>query len=131
MRQFIVEATPTLMRRVPHMAYLKKDAASTFEPHPLFEKVAIAKLAGNEQQAPMDISLIDIEADAEIPVHTHDKSYDSIYVLSGQAEIYANGKWEKARAGDYFLVPPAEEHGVRNTGQDKLRLFIVHSPPLF
>ncbi len=113
------------------MAYFRKNAASTFEPHPLFEKVAITKLAGNEQQAPMGISLLDIEAGADIPVHIHDKNYDSIYVLSGQAEIYANGKWEKARAGDFFLVPPEEEHGVRNTGQDKLGLFIVHSPPLF
>jgi len=113
------------------MAYLKKDAASTFESHPLFDKVSIAKLAGNEQQAPMGISLLDIEAGADIPVHTHDKSYDSIYILSGQAEIYANGKWEHATTGDFFLVPPAEKHGVRNTGHDKLRLFIVHSPPLF
>ena len=110
--------------------FLGKDSY-TFEDHPLFEKVRIAKLAGNAQNSPVGVSMLEFESGAQVPVHVHDDSIDSIYVMSGSAEIFADGKWRPVNAGDYCLVPAGEEHGVKNTGQEPLRLFIVHSPPLF
>ena len=102
-----------------------------FKAHPVFERVKIAKLAGKSQNAPIGTCILELEPGTEIPVHTHEESVDSIYVLWGQAEIFTDGKWTEAGPGDYCLVYPSEEHGVRNTGTGSLRLFIVHSPPLF
>ena len=113
------------------MAHFLSSDAYSFEEHPLFQHVTIAKLAGKEQQAPVGISMLELEPGAEIPVHTHDENIDSIYVMSGQAEIYADGKWREVSEGDYCFVPAGQEHGVKNPGDQKLRLFIVHSPPLF
>ena len=113
------------------MAFFLSRDEYRFEDHPLFQKVKLAKLAGKTQHAPVGISMLELEPAAEIPVHTHEKSIDSIYIMSGEAEIYADGRWRSAAAGDYCFIPVGEEHGVRNRGDRQLSLFIVHSPPLF
>ncbi len=113
------------------VAHFLKENSYQFINHPLFQNVRIAKLAGRDQHSPVGVCLLEIEEGAEIPVHTHEESVDSIYVIAGNGEIFAEGKWQKASAGDYCLVPAGEEHGVRNRTDRKLRLFVVHTPPLF
>ncbi len=113
------------------MAHFLKSDAYSFEPHPMFDGVKIAKLAGKEQNSPAGISMLRIEPGVEIPVHTHDESMDSIFVMSGEGEIFADGNWNSVTEGDYCLAPAGEEHGVKNTGSEVLQLFICHAPPLF
>ncbi len=113
------------------MAIFIKQDAVTFEPHPKFNGVSIAKLAGKDQGATLGVSLLVLDPGVEIPIHTHDESVDSIYCLEGEGEIYQSGSWQPLGAGDYCLVPAGEEHGVRSSQNGKLKLFIVHSPPLF
>ncbi len=113
------------------MAHFLQSDAYRFEEHPKFQRVRLAKLAGKDQQSPAGISMLELEPGAEVPVHTHENSIDSIYVMSGNAEIYHDGQWHHASEGDYCFVPAGEEHGVKNQGKRILRLFIVHSPALF
>lgn len=113
------------------MAYFLKNNSYTFKDHPMFHGVSIAKLAGKDQKSPAGVSMLQIEPETEIPVHVHEDSIDSIYVMAGSAEIFTSGRWVPASPGDYCLVPAGEEHGVRNNGNEILQLFIVHSPPLF
>ena len=113
------------------MAIFVQNNAVVFKPHPKFNGVSIAKLAGKDQGASLGVSILLLEPGIEIPVHTHDESVDSIYCLEGQGEIFVSGLWQPLGPGDYCLVPAKEEHGVRNGKDGKLKLFIVHSPPLF
>lgn len=113
------------------MAYFFRKEEITFKPHPKFEGVKIALLVDSQKSPQASVSLLEIEPGVEIPIHTHETQIDSIYVLEGEGEAFVNGKWEGISAGDYIFVPAGEEHGVKNTGQGRLKLFIVHSPPLF
>lgn len=113
------------------MAYFYRKEEIRFGPHPKFQGVGLALLIDQNKDPRLSVSMLSIEPGVEIPIHTHETQADSIYVLSGRGEAYVNGAWQKIGPGDYLLVPPQEEHGVRNTGQEPLILFIVHSPPLF
>ncbi len=113
------------------MAYFFKQEEITFGPHPKFKGVGFALLIDHKRDPRLSVSMLAIEPGVEIPIHTHETQADSIYVLSGEGEAYCNGEWRKIGSGDYLLIPPGEEHGVRNTGEEPLKLFIVHSPPLF
>ncbi len=113
------------------MAIFYERDGITFSDHPLFKGVKIAKLAGSNDGSPIGSSILRIERGIEIPVHTHEKSIDSIYCLNGSGEVFIDGSWRPLSEGDYCFVPPAEEHGVRNISEQQLELFIVHCPPLF
>ena len=113
------------------MAIFKREAEINFEDHPKFKGVKIALLVSSQDTDRVSISMLKISPGVEIPIHTHDPQIDSIYVLEGEGEAYVNGSWQKIAPGDYLFIPPQEEHGVRNSGEKALKLFIVHSPPLF
>ncbi|NPA49102.1 MAG: cupin domain-containing protein [Thermodesulfobacteria bacterium] len=113
------------------MAFFYRREEIKFSDHPKFEGVKWALLVDSKKSSQASVSMLHIEPGVEIPIHTHETQIDSIYVLEGEGEAYVNGRWEKIKAGDYIFVPAKEEHGVKNTGEKALRLFIVHSPPLF
>ncbi len=113
------------------MAIFLRQDEIRFHDHPKFKGVKIAKLAGKAQGADIGVSILVISPGIEIPVHTHDESLDSIYCIEGRGEVYRNGQWAPFGQGDYCLVPAKEEHGVRCGSRQPMRLFIVHSPPLF
>ena len=113
------------------MAIFFKSDEILFEPHPKFDGVKIAKLAGKKQDSVIGVSILSIRSGVEIPVHIHDNNIDSIYCLEGSGEIYRDGHWQPFSKGDYCFVPPKEEHGVKSAAGQELKLFIVHSPPLF
>ena len=102
-----------------------------FQDHPTFEGVKMAQLAGKNDGSPVGISILKIESGVEIPIHIHKESIDSIYCLKGCGEIFDGSGWKGLNQGDYCFVPSGERHGVKNTGNDILKLFICHSPPLF
>ncbi len=102
-----------------------------FQDHPMFQGVKIAKLAGKQDGSPIGVSLLRIGQGVEIPVHTHESSVDSVYCTRGSGEMFHDGSWSRIEKGGYCLVPAGEEHGVRNTGDQSMELFIVHCPPLF
>ncbi len=113
------------------MAILKRADSIKLRPHPRFDGVQMAKLAGKADGIRLGVSLLVISPGVQIPIHTHAESVDSIYCLSGSCEIYLSGRWRSFGKGDYCLVSPMEEHGVRCGQEGETRLFVVHSPPLF
>lgn len=109
---------------------LKKDDI-VFTEHPKYPGVRIAKLVTLKEACPIGVSILEIESDETIPVHTHDPNVDSIYIMAGQGEAFVNGVWQPIEQGDYIFVPALDRHGIKNTGEGLLKLFVVHSPPLF
>jgi quercetin dioxygenase-like cupin family protein len=111
------------------MFYPAKD--KKFIDHPRFAGVRIAIFVKQDNSGAVSVSQLEIDPGVEVPIHTHDTRLDSIYCISGEAEVYINGEWSRIVAEDYIFVPAGDEHGVRNIGDQPLRLFIHHSPPLF
>ncbi|MEW6326728.1 MAG: cupin domain-containing protein [Thermodesulfobacteriota bacterium] len=105
-------------------------AEISFVDHPKYARVKIAALVTSKDTGSISVCLLEIAPKTEIPVHTHDPQVDSIFVMAGQGEAYVNGSWQKIATGDYIFVPALDEHGVRNTGDAYLKLFVHHSPPL-
>jgi quercetin dioxygenase-like cupin family protein len=104
-------------------------AAIEFVDHPKYAGVRISILVSKKDTEAVSVCLLEIGPKTEIPIHTHDPQVDSIYVLTGKGEAYINGSWQPIATGDYIFVPTTEEHGVKNTGNAPLRLFVHHSPP--
>ncbi|MEZ0328995.1 MAG: cupin domain-containing protein [Dissulfuribacterales bacterium] len=113
------------------MTVFYKSEGITFEQHPRFAGVKIAKLVTKDQGQAVGVSMLEIGAGVEIPIHTHDRELDSIFVLSGQGQAFIDGAWKDIGEGDYILVPATVEHGVKNKSERVLKLFIVHSPAIF
>ncbi len=51
-----------------------------------------------------------------IPPHIHQHEDEVIYVLSGQFDIFLDGKISKASAGDWLSFMRGTAHGFTNTG---------------
>ncbi|NOZ59181.1 MAG: cupin domain-containing protein [Euryarchaeota archaeon] len=61
--------------------------------------------------------------------HLHRKSEEVYYILSGEGEVYLNGKGARVEAGDAVLIPPGTRHYVVNTGEEELVILCACSPP--
>jgi quercetin dioxygenase-like cupin family protein len=101
-----------------------------FAPHPKLANVRMATCITGKDTETVSVCMIDIAQEEGAPIHRHDLHVDSILVISGKGEAYVNGRWEPVEAGDYIFVPPGEEHGIRNTGHETLKIFVHHSPPM-
>lgn len=101
------------------------------KPHPKFEGVRIGFVVTKEHYPELSITVLEIEPQVQIPIHTHEREVDSIFVLSGEGEVYLEGKWLKIQAGDVVVVAPKKEHGVKNTGKVPMKCYIVHAPALW
>jgi len=61
--------------------------------------------------------IFEVAPGGHTPKHAHAWEHE-IFVHSGKAEVYGNGKWNPIEAGTVVFVPPNEEHQMRNTGQE-------------
>ena len=52
-------------------------------------------------------------AGAGFPLHQHQKSHESFYILDGQVELHLAGKCYLLNRGDYANIPPHTVHGFR------------------
>src|SRR3954453_20433285 len=60
--------------------------------------------------------------------HYHHTFSESVYVLTGGLAIYANGRWQPYRPGDFALVHEAGVHGFRNDGDEETSFLILFAP---
>jgi quercetin dioxygenase-like cupin family protein len=101
-----------------------------FKTHPRLANARMATYITGKDTETVSVCMIDIAPKERAPIHRHDAQDDSILVISGKREAYVNGRWEPIEAGDYIFVPSKDEHGIRNTGKEYLKIFVHHSPPL-
>ena len=102
----------------------------TFTPHPRSPNVRMATYITGKDTEAVSVCVLDIPPNEGFPIHRHDQQVDSILVISGKGEAYVNGRWEPVEGGDYIFVPKDDEHGLKNTGDGSLKIFVHHSPPL-
>jgi quercetin dioxygenase-like cupin family protein len=60
--------------------------------------------------------------------HSHDDHIDSFYVLDGEVDFFADGKWLRLPAGSYFAAPLGFTHAFANKSDQRARLLNIHAP---
>lgn len=60
--------------------------------------------------------------------HYHQTFSESFYVLAGELTLYADGRWQPYRAGDFALVHEGGVHGFRNDGEEPASFLILFAP---
>ena len=60
--------------------------------------------------------------------HYHQTFSESFYVLTGQLTVYANGRWQPYRPGDFALVHERGVHGFRNDTDEPTSFLILFAP---
>src|SRR3982751_2138108 len=60
--------------------------------------------------------------------HYHRTFSESFYVLTGELTIFADGRWQPYRPGDFALVHEAGVHGFRNDGDEETSFLILFAP---
>jgi len=74
----------------------------------------------------MLISVVDLAADAVVPLHSHLHEQAGT-VVSGQLELTVAGETRQLEPGATYIIPGGVEHGAR-TGDRPARVMDVFSP---
>ena len=70
------------------------------------------------------INYVELEPGASIGMHRHGENEEVYVVLSGNGIMIVNGEHQTVKTGDIILNKPGWEHGIENTGQQFLNLFV-------
>ena len=101
------------------------------KPHPKFEGVKIGYILTKEKHSELSITVLEILSGVEIPLHTHEKEVDTIFILEGSAEVFLNETWRRVKEGGVIIISPKEVHGIKAIGEKPLKCYIVHAPALW
>jgi quercetin dioxygenase-like cupin family protein len=66
--------------------------------------------------------LFELDPGAELPVHT-DSAEELLIIVQGTGEARVGDETGRVEKGQVALVPPMAPHGLRNIGEDMLRVF--------
>lgn len=101
------------------------------KPHPKFEGVKIGFITTKEKTPELSITLLEIEKEVAIPIHTHEKEVDTIFILEGEGILFLDDNEYKVKKGDVIVIQAGKKHGIKNTGDVPLKCYIVHAPALW
>ena len=62
--------------------------------------------------------------------HLHKTHDETVYVIKGKGQIFANGQWIDTRPGVFHFNPKGKVHGSRNTGEEPVVSIAVFTPAL-
>lgn len=97
--------------------------------HPIHEGKGQGKDARVFDDADFDtplkfINYAELEPGASIGVHRHGGNEEVYLVLSGSGIMTVNGESRAVKPGDVILNKPGWEHGLENTAQEPLAVFV-------
>lgn len=72
------------------------------------------------------VALVKLPVGYTIPTHVHAVEIETIYVLTGQGELFLDGEVERVGPGQGGSVPVGMPHGLRNAGDTELELLAIH-----
>jgi mannose-6-phosphate isomerase-like protein (cupin superfamily) len=77
----------------------------------------------------MQLVLMSLEPQENIPREKHEKTSQFIRVESGKGIIMVGNRRYRLRDGDSIIIPHQTWHLVKNTGKRALKLYTIYSPP--
>lgn len=90
-------------------------------------EVIISRLLDKGAAEGLDLfALVTVPIGASIGYHRHQNDSEGYYILSGDAEFTdADGSVKTVGAGELCLITKGQSHGIRNTGDTKLKFLAV------
>ncbi|MFC5468004.1 cupin domain-containing protein [Cohnella suwonensis] len=75
------------------------------------------------------VSVVEIfDEGGQTPPNEHAGAFEYFYVLAGEGVAKVGDKEASIQAGSYFIVPPGNNHQVRNTGKGRLYVLTTMVP---
>jgi len=75
----------------------------------------------------IDWGVMELEPGVVFDAHYHEEVEETFFILEGTGVFIINGKDVKVEAGNALRLEPKESHGIKNTGDSKLKMvFIKH-----
>jgi mannose-6-phosphate isomerase-like protein (cupin superfamily) len=74
------------------------------------------------------VSLVSIKGPI-VGLHIHTNVDEILFVYKGSGEIFLNGKWTPAKAGDLHVCPRGTPHATRVVGTNVMETISIFSPP--
>jgi quercetin dioxygenase-like cupin family protein len=71
--------------------------------------------------------IFEIEPGGHTPLHTHNWEHE-MFIHQGAGEIYCRGEWNPVQSGHVAFVPGSEEHQIRNSGKELLKVICLVPP---
>ena len=75
------------------------------------------------------IVLMSLQPGEAIGEEVHDDTDQIFLVAKGEGEAIVAGTRQPLKKGDFLQVPAGTRHDIRNTGDKRLRLVTIYSPP--
>jgi mannose-6-phosphate isomerase-like protein (cupin superfamily) len=102
---------------------------STFErvrAHGGQREISFARVVTRDRGPLRFIDLSVLEAGADIGCHTHDADNEELYVVvSGRGLMTLDGQEFEVGPGHVILNRPGGTHGLRNIGEEALRIVVI------
>jgi mannose-6-phosphate isomerase-like protein (cupin superfamily) len=86
--------------------------------------------AGELGSRNMSVTWLEVPADVEQSLHSHEDAEQVYVVVSGTGRMCVAGDWQDIAEGDLVLIPPATDHMIGSSAEDGLALVSVQSPPV-
>jgi quercetin dioxygenase-like cupin family protein len=80
--------------------------------------------AGRTPSSGLAMGVMEVPPGAALAPHRHDPP-EVYHVVAGEGEVYLDGGWRAARAGDVAYLPGGHVHGARNRGSSEFRVIWV------
>ena len=74
----------------------------------------------------MLLSLVEVDANSEMPLHTHPEEQGGI-IIEGEFEIGMGGEVQVLKPGDIYIIPGGVEHYAK-TNAKKVKALGIYSP---
>ena len=99
-------------------------------PHQTYTGVYARSIIDTGSSPDLEVKVIRITPGAQVPPHTHERSAETFYVLSGEGAFYVGGDWVPCHEGSCAHAKAGIVHGAKNMGEGDLRLLAIFTPPL-
>jgi mannose-6-phosphate isomerase-like protein (cupin superfamily) len=92
--------------------------------------IATERVLGGPPATACDfVDLTVVPPGSTIGVHTHSPHDEEFYVvISGSGEMYLDGRIFSVGSGDVIRNRPGGTHGLRNVGEEDVRLVVIQVP---
>ena len=111
------------------MSYLIRASEQPWQPHPRFEGAAVCPLIQAAQHLGLTVNLVRLEPGCGLPLHTHEHSTETFYILRGQARCRVGEEEQVIGPGVLGYAPPGVPHQVTNVGTETLEALSIFQPP--
>ena len=102
----------------------------------LINKVTTKNVKGGNKELTLQIfadenykiMLGELEPGASVGMHTHEKNFEILFLISGTAKIlFDDVNMRELKSGECHYCPQGHKHSVINDGAEKLKFFAVSS----